>query len=238
MHSILRVIDVHKTYRVGSEDLEVLKGVSLEISRGDFVGIIGPSGVGKSTLLHILGALDVPSRGTVHFGDVDVYRLNDRKRAQFRNKRVGFVFQFYYLLPEFTALENVIMPAMVGTAGGSCQTGSVRERAEGLLEAVGLAGRMKHRPNQLSGGEQQRVAIARALMNAPDLLLADEPTGNLDSHNSSIIIDLFLKLNREMGQTTVIVTHAETLAAKTKKIVRMFDGKIQEIQNIEKEGVR
>jgi lipoprotein-releasing system ATP-binding protein len=227
---ILRAVDVHKVYRIGSEDLEVLKGVSLEINRGDFIGIIGPSGVGKSTLLHILGALDEPSRGAVLCGDIDVYRLNDRKRSQFRNRRVGFVFQFYYLLPEFTALENVMMPAMIVTGGGKGRAGTVKERAETLLEEVGLAGRMKHRPNQLSGGEQQRVAIARALMNEPDLLLADEPTGNLDSHNSRMIVDLFLKLNAEKRQTTVLVTHDESLAVKTKKIVRMFDGKIQQIE--------
>jgi lipoprotein-releasing system ATP-binding protein len=227
---ILRAVDVHKVYRIGSEDLEVLKGVSLEINRGDFIGIIGPSGVGKSTLLHILGALDEPSRGAVLCGDIDVYRLNDRKRSQFRNRRVGFVFQFYYLLPEFTALENVMMPAMIVTGGGKGRAGTVKERAETLLEEVGLAGRMKHRPNQLSGGEQQRVAIARALMNEPDLLLADEPSGNLDSHNSRMIVDLFLKLNAEKRQTTVLVTHDESLAVKTKKIVRMFDGKIQQIE--------
>ncbi|HRZ87127.1 MAG TPA: ABC transporter ATP-binding protein, partial [bacterium] len=177
MDIILRAVDVHKVYRMGDEDLDVLRGVSLDVRKGDFIAITGPSGVGKSTLLHIMGGLDRPTRGAVSVRETDIYKLNDRKRSQFRSRSVGFVFQFYHLLPEFTALENVMLPAL---AGGEAGSADVKSRAEKLLGDVGLAARSAHRPGQMSGGEQQRVAIARALMNGPDLLLADEPTGNLD----------------------------------------------------------
>ncbi|MFC2149859.1 ABC transporter ATP-binding protein [Candidatus Auribacterota bacterium] len=226
MEKILRAVDVFKEYRVGKESVEVLNGINFDIEQNDFVSILGASGVGKSTLLHILGALDVPSKGSVYFGDTDIYKLRDSKRAAFRNKKVGFVFQFYYLLPEFTAVENVTMPVFVSDGSSKKEYKQAVERAKRMLDDLGLGSRLNHRPRQLSGGEQQRVAIARALINEPAVLFADEPTGNLDRANGESIIELIMKLNSEKKQTTVIVTHDENLASRTKRIVRMFDGKI------------
>ena len=224
----MQAINVHKTYRNGARELRVLKGIDLKIEKGKFVSILGPSGAGKSTLLHILGGLDEPTEGSVIFDNEDIYKLGDRKRAGLRNKKIGFAFQFYHLLPEFCALENVMLPALIK---GKRQCRGVwpyapTEDAQRLLELVGLKDRMYHRPGELSGGEQQRTAIARALVNEPELLLCDEPTGNLDSATGQGIIELLHKLNREKKTTIVVVTHEEGIAAKADKVVNIKDGEI------------
>jgi lipoprotein-releasing system ATP-binding protein len=226
MADLLVGTDVVKTYPIGRERVSVLKGATLAVREGEMLVIVGASGVGKSTLLHILGTLDRPDSGCVLFDGQDVAWLGDAARSQFRNRAIGFVFQFYHLLADFTALENVLMPARIGRvlAAGS----SPRRRAVGLLERVGLGERLQHRVNQLSGGEQQRVAIARALMNQPRLLLADEPTGNLDTATSEGIHQMLRAINRETGQTMVIVTHDEGLAAMADRVLHMVDGIIRE----------
>jgi lipoprotein releasing system ATP-binding protein len=224
MSEPIRAEGVTKIYRIGSVELEVLKGISLAVEQGELVAIHGPSGVGKSTLLHILGTLDRPSGGTVSYGTLNVYDLNDRMLANLRNESIGFIFQFYHLLPEFTALENILLPAMVR----GIRPKEARERARTLLASVGLDHRETHKPDALSGGEQQRVAIARALVNNPRVVFADEPTGNLDEENSREIYELIGTLNREYGTTFVIVTHDPSLAAKTHRSLRMMDGQIKE----------
>lgn len=206
------------------QGLEVLKGVDFNVSEGQIVAIVGPSGAGKSTLLHILGGLDKPSSGTVTMDGEDIYGLNEIDRARMRNVKVGFIFQFYHLLPEFTALENVILPAKV--KGGDTPEDALREMGEALLARVGLKDRVTHRPNQLSGGEQQRVAIARALINQPQVIFCDEPTGNLDSESGQEVIKLLLELNIKNRQTLVIVTHDENMAKIANKVVRIRDGKL------------
>jgi lipoprotein-releasing system ATP-binding protein len=216
--SLLTATNIHK--RFGS--LEVLKGVDLEVRSGEIVSIVGPSGSGKSTLLHILGTLDQPDQGKVLLGDTLVTGLSGRKLAELRNKRVGFVFQFHHLLPEFTALENVCVPAWIQGRKGS----AVNEEAKRLLGMLGLSHRLDHKPSQLSGGEQQRVAVARALINRPDVVFADEPTGNLDSANARELHDLFFRLRSELGQTFLIVTHNEELAQLSDRVVSMKDGKV------------
>ena len=204
------------------QPLEILKEINLEIQSGEMIGIVGASGAGKSTFLQIMGGLDRPTSGTVQFNDQDLYSLNDDELAAFRNRHIGFVFQFHHLLPEFTALENTVMPGLIrGLPPKEAET-----RAADLLESVGLAERMHHRPGELSGGEQQRVAIARALVLRPDLILADEPTGNLDTHTSDEIFALMQKLNKEYGHTFVLVTHNEKLSGQTDRVVQMVDGKI------------
>jgi len=223
---MLEATGVTKVYKTGSKDLQVLKGIDLKIEKGKFVSIFGPSGAGKSTLLHILGGLDEPTQGAVILDKQDVYKLSDKKRAQIRNKEIGFVFQFYYLLREFSALENVMMPALIKTGTRDKGQGA-RDKAKELLGVVGLQDRADHRPNQLSGGEQQRVAIARALMNNPALLLCDEPTGNLDSDSGKGIIDLLSKLNKEMGSTIVVVTHEEEIARTANAVLFIKDGRFQ-----------
>ena len=229
MSDILKAVDVHKSYPMGGRPLSVLRGANLAIRRGELLVIVGASGVGKSTLLHILGALDQPDEGQVLYNGQDVFALRRAKQDVLRNRTFGFVFQFYYLLPEFSALENVMMPAMIGR--GVFQwlgvRAKVRRKAEELLERFGLADRMKHRPNQLSGGEEQRVAIARALINEPSILLCDEPTGNLDEKTSVDIMDTILRLNRDTGQTTVIVTHDLSLARRADRVVRLHDGRVE-----------
>lgn len=211
-------INIHKKYG----DLEVLKGVSLTISRGEIVAIVGRSGAGKSTLLHIIGTLDKPSTGGVIFDGQHVHKFSDRKLSAFRNKHIGFVFQFHHLLPEFTALENVCIPAFIhGT-----RPNTAMQNAKELLNYLGLAHRLDHKPSQLSGGEQQRVAVARALINAPDAVFADEPSGNLDTQNSQDLHELFLKLKNERGQTFIIVTHNQELAALSDRTIQMQDGLI------------
>lgn len=220
---MLEAKGVHKTYNHATEKLHVLKGIDLKIDEGDFLTIVGPSGAGKSTLLHILGGLDRPTEGTVTFGSQDIYNLNDRERAGIRNIKIGFVFQSYHLLPEFTALENVILPGLI--KNDMARADGLKEKGLSILESVGLRPRATHKPNQLSGGEQQRVAIARALMNEPKVILCDEPTGNLDSKSGEDIIHLLLRLNQTQKQTLVIVTHDEYIARLSRMTIHMRDGK-------------
>ena len=213
---------LYKTFRIGEHDLTVLKGINLEIRRGELLAIMGASGAGKSTLLHIIGMLDRPTRGTVSFEGQDLFQLSDAAQAEFRNRRIGFVFQFHHLLPEFTALENACMPALIQRRSPA----DVEADAIALLNEVGLGERLHHKPGELSGGEQQRVAVARALMQRPDLVLADEPTGNLDTHTGEALFALMRDLNKSRGTTFVIVTHNEKLSAQADRIVYMQDGQI------------
>ena len=215
---MIHCADIYKSYG----NLQVLKGVSLEIQKGELVCIVGPSGAGKSTLLHIIGTLDKPDKGTVLINDIHIADLNDNELSSFRNQHLGFVFQFHRLLPEFTALENVCMPAWIAKQKES----DAIMRAKELLDFMGLTDRMQHKPNELSGGEQQRVSVARALMNHPYVVLADEPTGNLDSERSEELHELFFSLKKNFNQTFVIVTHNENLAAKADKKLSMRDGLI------------
>jgi lipoprotein-releasing system ATP-binding protein len=203
-------------------NLHVLKGVDITVGKGEIVTIVGSSGAGKSTLLHILGTLDTPSSGEVWLRDVNLGALKGNALADFRNRHMGFIFQFHHLLPEFSALENVCIPGFIA---GS-KKAAVRERAAFLLETLGLADRIEHKPNQLSGGEQQRVAVARALINAPDIIMADEPTGNLDSKNARELHQLFIELRDKFKQTFIIVTHNEELAPLSDRQLVMRDGKI------------
>ena len=215
---MIRVTDIHKSFGT----LEVLKGVSLDVAQGEVVSIVGASGAGKTTLLQIIGTLSRPDGGRVEIDGRDVSALGDRALSQFRNERIGFVFQFHHLLAEFTAFENVCIPGLFGRRPRA----DVERRAAELLDMMGLAARRDHKPGQLSGGEQQRVAIARALVNSPAVLLADEPSGNLDSHNRDEIHRLFFDLRERLGQTVVIVTHDENLAAMADRKITMSDGLI------------
>jgi lipoprotein-releasing system ATP-binding protein len=224
MSELIRAEGLTKVYRSGSTQLEVLKGIDLTIKTGELVAIHGPSGVGKSTLLHILGTLDRPTSGTVRYGDVSVDGLSEKTLARLRNERIGFIFQFYHLLPEFTALENVLIPAMVNGQ----RLKDARRRAQQLLASVGLSEREAHKPDALSGGEQQRVAIARALINGPDAVFADEPTGNLDEKTGREIYKLISRLNEENRTTFVIVTHEPSLARAAHRSLHMADGRIEE----------
>lgn len=205
-------------------NLTVVNGVSLNIAKGEIVSVTGASGAGKSTLLHLLGGLDKPDSGQVKINDTDLFALPERKQAAFRNKQMGFVFQFHHLLPEFTAMENVAVPLWI--SGVSKNT--ALEEAKNMLEVVGLGDRLNNKPSELSGGEQQRVAIARALVNKPAVIMADEPTGNLDSNNAMAIHQLFIDLRNQFGQTFVMITHNEELAAMTDRTLIMKDGKITE----------
>ncbi len=202
--------------------VEVLKGVDIEVKQGEIVSIVGSSGAGKSTLLHILGTLDAADRGTISLNGSEISALHGKKLADFRNKNIGFVFQFHHLLPEFTALENVCIP---GWLAGKKKK-DVEERAKQLLSLLGLTGRLDNKPNQMSGGEQQRVAVARALINSPSIVFADEPTGNLDSANAKELHDLFFDLRNKFNQTFLIVTHNEELAQLSDRVLHMKDGKI------------
>jgi lipoprotein-releasing system ATP-binding protein len=222
MSNLLEVRDLCKTYGSGANRLEVLSGINLDLQAGTTTALVGASGAGKSTLMQLLGALDRPTSGTVCFRGENIFKKNERQLAAFRNKSIGFVFQFHHLLPEFTALENVMMPALI--AGVSKL--QARKKAEELLEDVGLTQRTTHRPGELSGGEQQRVAIARALALDPELLLADEPTGNLDMKTSEGIHAMLAELQTRKGLTLVIVTHNERLAAAMGTTIQLFDGKI------------
>ena len=203
--------------------LEVLKGIDLTINKGEIVSIVGPSGAGKTTLLQIIGTLDRPDAGTVCIDGIDTTRLSQKKLSDFRNQHIGFVFQFHQLLPEFTALENVMIPAYIAGKGNK----AARQRAEELLQFMGLSDRARHKPNELSGGEKQRVAVARALVNNPAVILADEPSGSLDSKNKAELHQLFFDLRDQYGQTFVIVTHDEGLASITDRTIKMRDGLLE-----------
>lgn len=203
--------------------LQVLKGIDLHIGKGEIVSIVGPSGAGKTTLLQIIGTLDTPDSGEINIDGIDVRKLGQKKLADFRNRHIGFVFQFHQLLPEFTALENIMIPAFIAGMSKS----EAKKRAMELLDFMGLAERAKHKPNQLSGGEKQRVAVARALVNNPSVILADEPSGSLDSQNKAELHQLFFDLRDKMGQTFVIVTHDETLASITDRTIHMKDGRLE-----------
>jgi len=226
--SILRCVSLHKKFfSPGSKAvaLHVLQGISLEIYSGEFVSVVGASGAGKSTLLHILGGLDRPSQGKVFWGDKDIFALDGDELPRLRAKEVGFVFQFHHLLPEFTALENVALPAMI--AGESLS--AAHSHSKELLIKVDLGGRAEHKPSELSGGEQQRVAVARALINNPAVVLADEPSGNLDSASARELHDLLFQLNRNYGQTFIIVTHNEKLSERSHRIFRISDGNLKQL---------
>ncbi|MCK4753384.1 MAG: ABC transporter ATP-binding protein [Planctomycetes bacterium] len=224
---ILKAENLHKSYRMGRTQVSVLKGLDLAVKKGEFLAIVGASGSGKSTLLHILGALDRPDKGVVSFKGQNLQQLTNNKLNKFRNAMVGFVFQFYHLLDELNVLENVFLPAMAGKSvlGWITSRAEAKKRAKDLLTQFGLADRVNHKPYQLSGGERQRTAIARALMNQPELLLADEPTGNLDSATGNGILDVFEKLNNN-GQTIVMVTHDERIAQRAQRIITLTDGQI------------
>jgi lipoprotein-releasing system ATP-binding protein len=226
---LLKAEGVYKSYRMGAAEVKVLKGVDLAVKKGEFVAIVGASGSGKSTLLHILGALDRPDKGVVSFEGRNLSRMRERELNKFRNKMVGFVFQFYHLLDELSVLENVFLPAMASKSmvGWLGSRRWARSRAGELLDQLGLGERANHKPYQLSGGERQRVAIGRALMNEPRILLADEPTGNLDSAAGNGILSVFERLNRA-GQTIVMVTHDERIAQKAGRIITLADGKIRQ----------
>ncbi|MBK7160349.1 MAG: ABC transporter ATP-binding protein [Ignavibacteria bacterium] len=217
---LIEVTSLKKSYPVTNDTrLEVLKGINLNILKEEIVAIVGKSGAGKSTLLHILGTLDKPESGKVLFESEDVFLKKEKQIAEFRSKKIGFIFQFHHLLPEFTAIENVMIPSMIsGTMD--------KARAEEVLTEVGLKNRLQHKPSELSGGEAQRVAIARALINSPKLVLADEPTGNLDSENADAVIDLIFDLRKKYKQTFVIVTHNEEFANKCDRIIKLHDGKV------------
>ena len=216
---MITIKDIKKSF--GS--LEVLKGIDLHIEKGEVVSIVGPSGAGKTTLLQIIGTLDKPDAGSILIDNVNVTTLSQKKLADFRNRHIGFVFQFHQLLPEFTALENIMIPAYI--AGTSSK--AAKQRAEELLQFMGLSDRAKHKPNELSGGEKQRVAVARALVNNPAVILADEPSGSLDSKNKEELHQLFFDLRDKFGQTFVIVTHDEQLASITDRTIHMRDGLLE-----------
>ena len=237
----LIIKDLHKIYRNGQKEVRAVNGIGLEIKKGSSVAIVGPSGAGKSTLLHMIGGLDKPTSGKILLEDTDIYKLPDRERAIVRNERIGFVFQFYHLLSEFTAIENVMMPALMNSyavrstlyalrqAQGLSRAKSrdaVRKRAIDVLKSVGLENRIDHLPSRLSGGESQRVAIARAMMNSPEIILCDEPTGNLDSNTRESIYKILFGLKAENGMTIIIVSHDESLVSKVDSTIRLKDGKL------------
>lgn len=212
--------DIHKSF----DTLEVLRGVSLQVSKGEIVSIVGPSGAGKTTLLQILGTLDKPNEGSVELCGVDISKLNERELAFFRNQKIGFIFQFHQLLPEFTALENVMIPALIGGRDKK----KAKNRAIELINYLQLSDRMGHKPAELSGGEKQRVAVARALINQPEIILADEPSGSLDSHNKEELHKLLFDLRDKFGLTIIIVTHDKELASLSDRVIQMKDGRISE----------
>ena len=220
------VKDLHKIYRRSQKEVRAVNGIDLEIKKGSSLAIVGPSGAGKSTLLHSLGALDKPTSGKVMMHGTDIYKLPDKDRAAIRNKKIGFVFQFYHLLPEFTALENVMMPTLINSNSILNTQYSIRKRAADVLRSMGLEHRAGHLPSRLSGGESQRVAIARAIINEPEILLCDEPTGNLDSNTSELIYEILFGLKAKSGMTIVIVSHDEKLVSKVDSTIRLKDGKL------------
>jgi len=229
MRNLIETQNLRKSFITKAGELQVLKGIDLSISEREMVSIVGASGVGKSTLLYILGALDKPTNGKVFFHGIDISSLNEDSLATFRNTTVGFVFQFHHLLPEFTALENVMMPGLILRSQKSevrSQYKEIHKKAEDLLDEMGLLERKEHRPGELSGGEQQRVAVARALILEPKVILADEPTGNLDTETGEELFNLLIHLNKEKGITFIIVTHNESLSKRCHRTLRMVDGRI------------
>jgi lipoprotein-releasing system ATP-binding protein len=220
---LLRARALTKTYTMGKRSLEVLRGVDLDVARGECLALRGASGAGKSTLLHLIGGLDLPNAGEILFDGNNLVAFSERRLTEFRNRRVGFIFQAYHLLPELTALENVCLPARMARAASA----RTEERASELLARVGLKDRLDHKPSELSGGEQQRVAIARALINEPEMVLADEPTGNLDSKTGGEIIELLKSLRVEKQTTLVIATHDAKVAANAERVIELVDGRIQ-----------
>jgi len=222
--AFLAVRDLHKSYNHNGTCIEILKGINLDIGLGETVAVVGASGIGKSTLLHILGTLDRPDHGNLYFSGEDILKYNDEKLAQFRNTAIGFVFQFHHLLPEFSTLENAMMPALINGWGKI----AAREGAESILVRVGLKERLNHQVTKLSGGEQQRVALARALVMKPDILLADEPTGNLDQGNSVQVHELLMQLNQELRTILVVVTHNRELSGLMSRQVTIIDGVLVE----------
>lgn len=226
--TLLTVGGLHKHYRMGGQDLHVLRGVDLSVKRGEWVAVLGASGSGKSTLLHLIGALDRPSEGDVFFNDRSIFTRRQREQDRYRNRHVGFIFQQYHLLPELTALDNVTISTMIGKspAGWLRQRGPARQRARDILTKLGLGERLKHRPGKLSGGERQRVAIARAMVNQPDVLLADEPTGNLDAKTGAQILEVFSRLHAD-GQAIVMVTHDQRIAQAADRQVVLESGKLK-----------
>lgn len=221
---LLQVRGLKKSFEHKGQRIEVLRGLDLDIAVGERIAVLGTSGAGKSTLLNVLGTLDLPTEGEIFFEGQDLLKLSAKQLAAFRNRQIGFMFQFHHLLPEFTALENVMMPALIARESKA----NAREEAEALLDAVGLSPRLTHRPGELSGGEQQRVALARALMGRPALLLADEPTGNLDSQTSAGIHALFDQVNADFGTALLVVTHNQSLAAQMPRRLYMRDGRLAE----------
>jgi lipoprotein-releasing system ATP-binding protein len=221
--TLLQVTDLHKSFRKGTGMIEVLRGVSLEAHKAEGIAVVGSSGSGKSTMLHLLGGLEKPDKGEIIYGRQNISVMNEREIALFRNRKIGFVFQFHYLLSEFTALENVMIPALLTEK----MSPEVRKRAEGLLDLVGLADRMPHKPGELSGGEQQRVAIARALMMSPEVLLADEPTGDLDPETGQKIIELFLDLRKTFSVTMITATHNMELARVMDRVYVLKGGQLE-----------
>ncbi|MBI5789621.1 MAG: ABC transporter ATP-binding protein [Candidatus Schekmanbacteria bacterium] len=223
MPTLIKIQDLHKSYRLnGGQDVPVLKGLSLEVAEGELLAVVGASGAGKSTLLHVIGAIDRPSSGKVCYRDEDIFAKDEATLAAFRNRQMGFIFQFHHLLPEFSALENVMMPLLISRTDEK----EARQRSHKLLEDVGLGSRLTHKPGELSGGEQQRVAFARALVNNPQLILADEPTGNLDSHTSNKVFRLMHELCHKKQTTFILVTHNDHLAAQADRILQLEDGRL------------
>ncbi len=232
MDKLIRIDNLHKSFYDGDTELKVLKGVNLDIHQAEVLAIMGASGVGKSTLLHIIGTLDRPTEGNIFYEDEDITAFSERELTRFRNDAIGFVFQFHQLLPEFTALENVAMSGLIRNTrkvenkNGNRYSSDAYEKAEILLESVGLSERLGHFPSQLSGGERQRVAIARALVNQPKVVLADEPTGNIDDKTSEAVLDVLQDINERLKQTFIIVTHDSRLSERANRTVHLVDGKI------------
>ncbi len=220
---VIKTEDLRKVYFLEEEKIEALKGINITVKKGEMVALMGPSGSGKSTLLHLLGGIDVPTEGKVFINDFDIFSLDDKKLSVFRNKHIGFVFQFHYLLPEFTVLENVMLPVQIYNKRDA------KEKAERILRLLGLEHRLNHKPTQISGGEQQRTAIARAVVNEPDIILADEPTGNLDSENAHNVMNIFKEMNKKANVSIVIATHDPEIAEYCDRIFYLKDGQIQDI---------